>query len=287
VDSTFVQCPRTADPAEALPRSAAVPAPVITFLTDYGRDDDFVGICHGVIARVCPQARVIDLTHGIPPQDVLAGALALARALPYVPAGVHLAVVDPGVGGTRRGVAIRTGDGRHLVGPDNGLLWPAAQAAGGAAAVADLVDSPLALRPLSATFHGRDVFAPVAAGLAGGLHLERVGDPIDPAGLVVLEPPAAHREGDALVVVVLAVDHFGNVQLSAGLDELDMGPPALQALRVGDHVAQLGRTFADVPAGELLLYEDAQGRLALAVNGASAAALLGVGAGAKLRLCSR
>jgi S-adenosyl-L-methionine hydrolase (adenosine-forming) len=259
-------------------------APVITFLTDYGRDDDFVGICHGVIARICPRARVIDLTHGIPPQDVLAGALALARALPYVPAGVHLAVVDPGVGGPRRAVAIATGDGRRLVGPDNGLLWPAAQAAGGAVAAVDLESSPLALSPRSATFHGRDVFAPVAAALAGGLDLQRAGDPIDPAGLQTLQPPRARWVQGTLAAAVIAVDHFGNVQLGAAGDQL---AGAGAAVEVGGETARVGRTFADVAAGELLLYEDAQGALALAVNHGSAAARLGAAPGTELRLTRR
>jgi hypothetical protein len=261
-----------------------VSAPVITFLTDYGRDDEFVGICHGVIARRCPQARVIDLTHGIPPQDVLAGALALARSLPYVPAGVLLAVVDPGVGGARRAVALRAADGRLLVGPDNGLLWPAAQAAGGIAAAVDLAGSAYLLAPVSATFHGRDVFAPVAAALAGGMPLERVGAPLDVASLEELEIPAPGRDGDALLVTALAVDRFGNVALNAARDDL---PSAATAWRADEQPATLGRIFADVAAGDLLLYEDSSGTLALAVNRGSAAERLGVGQGATLRLVAR
>ena len=163
-------------------------SPVVTFLTDYGLSDPFVGVCHGVIAARCPQVRIIDLSHGVPPQDVRAGATALARALPFMPVGVMLAVVDPGVGGARRGVAIRAAAGHLLVGPDNGLLWPAALAAGGAEAAVDLAGSRFALDPVSATFHGRDVFAPVAAALAGGATIERAGSPIDPASLVALAP---------------------------------------------------------------------------------------------------
>jgi S-adenosylmethionine hydrolase len=261
-----------------------VSAPIITFLTDYGRDDEFVGICHGVIARRCPQARVLDLTHGIAPQDVRAGALALVRALPYVPAGVHLAVVDPGVGGARRGVAVSAADGQRFVGPDNGLLWPALQASGGVAAAVDLADSPYRLAPVSATFHGRDVFAPVAAALAGGAELRRVGEPLDPATLEVLHAPRPRREGDALVATVLALDHFGNVQLGATL--ADLGATVAE-VRAGDATARVGRTFTDVAAGELLAYEDAQGALALAVNRGSAAQRLGVAAGDELRLHPR
>jgi S-adenosylmethionine hydrolase len=259
-------------------------APVITFLTDYGRDDEFVGICHGVIARRCPQARILDLTHGIAPQDVRAGALALARALPYVPAGVHLAVVDPGVGGARRGVAAAAADGRRFVGPDNGLLWPALQASGGIAAAVDLARSPYRLQPVSATFHGRDVFAPVAAALAGGAELQRVGEPLDPATLEVLATPRPRREGDALVATVLALDHFGNVQLGATLADLG---GAVTVVQVGDATARVGRTFTDVAAGELVAFEDGQGALALAVNRGSAAQRLGIAAGDELRLHPR
>src|SRR3954470_17253660 len=138
----------------------------VTFLSDYGAGDEFAGVVEGVIARLAPDARLIHLGHGVPPQDVRTGARRLARALPYVPAGVHLAVVDPGVGGARRGLAIRAGD-RWLVGPDNGLLVPAAEALG-IEEVVDVGESEWRLQPVSATFHGRDVFAPVAAHLARG-----------------------------------------------------------------------------------------------------------------------
>lgn len=147
--------------------------PVITFLSDYGLLDEFVGICHAVIARRCPPARVIDLTHAIPRHDVRAGAVVLAAAVPFLPPGVHLAVVDPGVGAEgahgRRAVALRTADGdRLLVGPDNGLLMPAAARLAGVSEAVDIGASPERLEPVSRTFHGRDIFAPVAAALAGG-----------------------------------------------------------------------------------------------------------------------
>src|SRR5437660_9297243 len=148
-------------------RFVNVSDPVITFLSDYGLDDHFVGVCHGVIATICPQARVIDITHGIARHDVRAGALALRSALPYVPVGVHLAVVDPDVGAQRRAVALRVSDERLLVGPDNGLLWLAADQAGGVVEAVDIARSPFRLEPVSATFHGRDIFAPVAARLPG------------------------------------------------------------------------------------------------------------------------
>ncbi len=264
--------------------------PVVSFLTDYGLSDAFVGVCHGVIAQGCPGARIIDLTHGVAPHDVRAGALILTRALPYLPQGVHLAVVDPGVGGPRRAVALRARDGQHLVGPDNGLLHPAALACGGVAAAVDVARSPLARTPVSATFHGRDLFAPVAAGLACGLALERVGDPIDPASLVALDLPEPYRRDGELVAHVLGSDRFGNLELDAGVAHLAACGLAVGATVVlrggsgGDETARWGRTFGDVPAGELVLYEDPQRLLSVAVNRGSAAQRLGLGADDELRI---
>src|SRR5947209_6753044 len=164
-------------------------APVITFLSDYGLEDDFVGVCHAVIASLCPAARVIDLTHGVGRQDVRSGALILEQALPYLPIGVHLAVVDPDVGAERRAVALRSGDDRVLVGPDNGLLSLAAERAGGVIEAVDIAQSQFRLEPVSATFHGRDIFAPVAAAVARGVPLAEVGDACDPDRLVRLTLP--------------------------------------------------------------------------------------------------
>src|SRR5262245_57806542 len=167
-------------------------AGVITFLSDYGRDDDFVGVCHGVIARIAPESRVIDVTHGIDRHDVRSGALVLRRALPYFPPGVHLAVVDPEVGGERRAIAVRAAqDDRLLVGPDNGLLAPAIERFGGAVEAVDVARSPHRLEPTSATFHGRDLFAPVAAHLAAGAPLADAGQPIDPGRTTPLHLPPA------------------------------------------------------------------------------------------------
>ena len=274
-------------------------APVISFLSDYGLADGFVGVCHGVIARGCPEARVIDLSHGITSHDVRAGALVLARALPFLPLGVHLADVTDGsrvgrVGGPPRAVAIACRDGQRLVGPDNGLLWPAVRTAGGAMAVVDLAGSPLALTPVSATFPGRDLLAPVAAGLAAGLALERVGTCADASSLrtLSLPEPELDLDGGELVAHVLSVDRFGNL-------ELDATPAQLIALglRVGGEVAltvdgrraaparvRWGRTFADVCAGELVLFEDPQRQLALAVNRASAVVRLGLGTDDAVRI---
>ncbi|HET9124725.1 MAG TPA: SAM-dependent chlorinase/fluorinase [Solirubrobacteraceae bacterium] len=263
----------------------------ITFLSDYGLSDPFVGVCHGVIAQRCPQARVIDLSHGIPPQDIRTGATVLARSLPFLPAGVRLAVVDPGVGGARRGVAIQARAGQLFVGPDNGLLWPAVCAAGGAEAVVDLKGSPCALTPVSATFHGRDVFAPVAAALADGTPLEQIGTPVDPTSLVTLTPLRAQVEPEILRVSVVAVDRFGNLELGAVPADLAAaglaGSKELAVQTAGGCLrVRCGRTFSDVPRGELLLYGDSGGALSVAVSGGSAAGRLAVAAGDELRIAA-
>jgi S-adenosyl-L-methionine hydrolase (adenosine-forming) len=262
----------------------------ITFLSDYGLTDEFVGVVHGVIAGICPAARVIDLGHGVPRQDVRAGAALLARALPYVPAGVHLAIVDPEVGARRRAVALSTQEeDRLLVGPDNGLLLPAAERFGGVAEAVEISASPWRLQPVSATFHGRDLFAPVAARLACGEPLAEGGAPVEISELVAPERTRPRHEADALVAHVVATDSFGNAILDAGhADLLERG------MRLGDAIAAraggrrlrgvVARTFSDVGRGALLLYEDAGGALALAVNGGDAAALLGLQAGDEVRL---
>jgi S-adenosylmethionine hydrolase len=232
-----------------------------------------VGVCHAVIARIAPGARVIDLTHGIPSYDVRLGAITLQRTLPYAAPGVHLAVVDPEVGGQRRAIAIRVvEDDRILVGPDNGLLWLAAQRFGGIVQAADLTGSPYRLEPVSATFHGRDIFAPIAARLAAGLDVDDVGAPMDPDAVRPLAMPMAEVEGDELVAHVLAFDRFGNVMLDLEHEELTAGV----GLRIGEAVEINGlrgvyaTTFADVAPGTVLLYEDANRAMAVAVNRASA-----------------
>lgn len=258
--------------------------PVITFLTDYGLDDAFAGVCHGVIARVCPAARVIDLTHGVPRGDVRRGALILRGALPYLPVGVVLAVVDPGVGGDRRAVAVALADGRVMVGPDNGLL-SLCFAPGGVAEAVDIGRSPFALEPVSATFHGRDVFAPVAARLAGGASLDEAGEPCDPDGLVRLSLSRPRVDDGALVAHVVYLDRFGNVALDAEHDDVpDWRGRLVISVRGESWPALQARAFADVPAGELLVYEDSDRRLAVAVNQGSAVARLGVSVGDELRI---
>lgn len=252
----------------------------ITFLSDYGNEDEFAGVCRAVIAQIAPDAPLIDLGHGTERGGVRSGALALRRALPFSPPGVHLAVVDPGVGTARRPVAVTTVDeGRFLVGPDNGLLWPAIERFGGAARAIDLAASPFRLEPVSTTFHGRDLFAPVAAHLALGARLDEAGEKFDPAELTALELPSARVEPDRVVAHALVTDRFGNVTLDLTAGELDAGP-----LRRGEELqvrapdgrfeARWTRTFAEVPAGELILLEDSSGSMALAVNGGNAAGLL-------------
>lgn len=265
-------------------------APVITFLSDYGLHDDFVGVCHGVIARICPRARVIDITHGVERHDVRAGALILGGALPYLPSGVHLAVVDPDVGARRQAVALRLADERLLVGPDNGLLWLAAERGGGVVEAIDIAHSSFRLEPVSATFHGRDIFAPVAARLAEGVPVGEAGQPCDPDGLVRLELPRPRQEGDAVVVHAVYVDRFGNVQLDAEHDDLagsglKLGHRVEVAVGSGaSHGARYARTFADAEPGGMLVYEDSYRRLAVAVRHGDAAEILGVAVDDELRI---
>jgi len=264
--------------------------PVITLLTDYGVADEFVGVLHGVIARICPDAHVIDVGHGVPPQDITTGAAVLLHSLPYMPVGVHVAVIDPTVGSDRRAVALLLADGRVLVGPDNGLLWPAAVAGGGVERAVEISDSPWLLEPVSATFHGRDMFAPVAAHLAAGDALERGGDPIDPALLVQLETPRASAQAGVVLAPVVGIDGFGNVQLGAVHEDLEtiglgLGDQVELELESGEtHAGTYALTFSHVSDGELLLFEDSTLQLALAINRGRAADGLGVRAGDRLRI---
>jgi S-adenosyl-L-methionine hydrolase (adenosine-forming) len=252
----------------------------ISFTTDYGLDDGFVAACTGVIARITPAARVLHITHTIPPQDIRRAATILAQTAPYLPPAVHLAVVDPGVGTPRRPVAIATPNGL-LVGPDNGLLVPAAEALGGIDAAHQLTDPEYRLPAVSATFHGRDIFAPAAAHLAAGVHPEQLGPAVNPTTLVRLPDPHTVVSQGKLTTEVLTIDRFGNIQLAAR--ELGgLGP----ALRVGDQEAIVGHTFADAPDGGLVVYLDSAGYVAIAVNGGSAAAKLGVAAGDRVVLTS-
>jgi S-adenosylmethionine hydrolase len=265
---------------------------IVTLLTDYGRDDDFVGVCHGVIRRIHPGAEILDITHGIERHAVRQGALVLRNTLPYMPAGVHVAVVDPQVGTERRAIGLRTGDGRILVGPDNGLLSLAWERCEGVELAVDVTRSPHRLEPVSATFHGRDIFAPVAAHLAAGAELADAGDPLDPDTLARVELPQPREEDGAVVAHALVIDHFGNVGLNVDHQRL-----AGTGITLGGRVAveaggerydaTYAQTFADVSPGELLVYQDAYRTLALAINRGDAAGTLGLAVDAEVRLRPR
>jgi S-adenosyl-L-methionine hydrolase (adenosine-forming) len=261
----------------------------ITFLTDFGLQDDFVGTCHGVMKRIAPEAQIIDITHGIPPQGVLQGALTLANTLPFFPVGVHLAVVDPGVGGSRRALALRDNEGRIHVGPDNGLLIPAAERFGGIAEAHELANPQYALESVSRTFHGRDLFAPAAAHLALGVELSELGPPIAHDALARLDLPEPELGTARIRATVLAIDRFGNVQLNldrSHAEAVGMVPGTRVELQIGPerYYAVAARTFADARRGDLILYEDAYRNLSIAINGGNAAQMLGVAAGREVRI---
>jgi S-adenosylmethionine hydrolase len=260
----------------------------VTFLTDFGLQDDFVGTCHGVIKRIAPDVQVIDITHGIPPRAIVQGALVLANTVPYMPVGVHLAVVDPGVGGPRRALALRDAEGRAYVGPDNGLLLPAAER-GGIAEAHEIVNPEYALSPVSRTFHGRDIFSPAAAHIASGLALAELGPPIDPGALVRLELPQAEVRTNRIGASILYVDAFGNIQLNLTrehLDQADVQPGARLELELAGqrYYAIAARTFSDARTGDLILYEDSYGNVAVAMNRGNAAEMLSARAGQGLRI---
>jgi S-adenosylmethionine hydrolase len=262
----------------------------LSFLSDYGHGDEFVGVCHGVVQRIAPGAVVIDLTHDVPRHEVRLGALSLQNAIPYLPKGVHIAVVDPGVGSHRRPVALRASDGNLFVGPDNGLLWPAAETCGGVVQAIDIAESSHRLEPVSATFHGRDLFAPVAAHLALGAPFEDAGQALDPGTLERLELPPPELLSDGRIRTrVVAVDSFGNLQLNLRADDMhasgfELGDcvEVLSRRRTGEAV--YARTFADVGERQAVIIEDSSGRIAVAVNQGRAAGALGVGADAELLL---
>ncbi|MGZ6544544.1 MAG: SAM hydrolase/SAM-dependent halogenase family protein [Actinomycetota bacterium] len=251
----------------------------IVFLTDYGLADEFVGVCHGVMLTIAPDARIVDLTHAIARQDVMRGALTLGRATGYLPHdAVLVAVVDPGVGSDRRAIAVRSSSGALLVGPDNGLLSLAWEALGGAEAAVEITSERVTLQPVSRTFHGRDVFAPAAAHLAIDTPLDELGPTIDAAGLHVLELPGPMVAPGAIGARVTGIDGFGNVQLNVVTEDLiaaDLGP----TLTVRGREAPRVGIFGDVTPGTLAAIVDSQGQLALVVNHGSAADLLGLAVG--------
>ena len=261
---------------------------VITFLSDFGLEDDFVGTCHGVIKRIAPATDVIDITHGIEPQSILQGALVLANTVPYMPEGVHLAVVDPDVGTPRRALAIRA-DGRLLVGPDNGLLVPAVERLGGAEAAFEITNRRYALERVSPTFHGRDVFSPAAAHLSLGLDPAELGAAVDPGALVRPELPQPEIGERRVRATCVYIDRFGNIQLnvqSRELEPLGIVPGRQVEVEVAMErfYALAARTFADARAGDIILYEDAYENIALAISRGNAAETFGIRAGMEVRL---
>jgi hypothetical protein len=260
----------------------------VTFLTDFGLADDFVGTCHGVIKRIAPEVEIIDITHGIKPQAVLQGALVLRNTIPYMPVGVHLAVVDPGVGSARRPVVLEDGEGRMYVGPDNGLLVPAAERAGIAAAH-ELANPQYALESVSRTFHGRDLFAPAAAHLALGVSLQELGPPLGTDALVRLDLPEPELGSHAIAATVLYVDRFGNMQLNLTREHLDrvgIVPGTRLELELSGerYYATAARTFGDARPGEIVLYEDSYRNVAIAINRGSAAEMFAAQPGQPLTL---
>jgi S-adenosylmethionine hydrolase len=261
---------------------------MITFLTDFGLEDDFVGTCHGVMARIAPDVRVIDVTHGIAPQAVLTGALVLQNTTQYMPIGVHLAVVDPDVGGNRRAVAVQTNDGRIFVGPDNGLLMLAADELG-IAAVHELTDERYRLPEMSHTFHARDLFAPAAAHLAAGTAVGELGPALDPDSLVRIEVPEPQVGRTQISATVLVIDRFGNIATNARRAHVDTlgvqdGDRVEIRLTLDRYYAVVAQTFADAPPGELILYEDSYGFATLAISRGDAARLTGVSTGDEIRI---
>ncbi len=258
----------------------------VSLLTDYGLIDEFAGVVKAVIRDIAPHAQTIDLTHQIPPFDVRAGSLALARCISYVPSGVILAVVDPGVGGSRKSIAIEVADGEAvMVGPDNGLLAPAVAMAGGAGRAVVLTNAEYHLPSHGATFAGRDIFAPVTGHLCNGVDLAEFGELIDADELLPGMVPLPRDEPEGLVGEVLWVDHFGNCQLNVGPDEIaDWGTQIQVSFGETQRVATRQHTFADVGTGAVGLVVDSCGMLALVLDQRSAATDLGIGPGDQITL---
>lgn len=258
----------------------------ISFLSDYGTDDEFVGVVHSVIRAIAPHVSVLDITHGIPPHDIRSGSLTLARSVQYLNPGVVLAVVDPGVGTERRAVAVEVGGGQSvLVGPDNGLLASAVSLCEGATRVVELENGDYQLPAPGFTFDGRDVFAPAAAHLCNGVDLAELGPLVDPMGLRPGLLPITRSEDGVLVAEVLWVDRFGNVQLNVDPDEVESFGPSVR-LRAGNELRTAARvhTYAAIGSGQVGLVVDSYGLLSIAVDSMSAAELLGLAPGDSVKL---
>lgn len=263
--------------------------PFVSFLSDYGRVDEFVGVCHGVMLDVAPDLRIVDITHDIAPFDVRAGALALVRAVQYLPDGVVLAVVDPGVGTDRRCIAVEVEDG-FLVGPDNGLLAPAVAMLGGPARIVSLDNPEYQLPAPGPTFAGRDIMAPAAAYLAAGVSIDRLGSPVDASGLAPGLVPLPQEDADGTIQgEVLWVDRYGNCQLNVAPEQLALrggAPGGFVGVTIGtdERRAHWVSAFADAKPSELALVVDSYGMCSLAFDQRSAAAELKLRAGKTLTL---
>lgn len=263
----------------------------LSFLTDYGLADAFVAVCHEVALQIAPDIRITDITHVIPPGDIRRGAVVLAQAVPYFPPAVHVAVVDPGVGTARRAVAVEAGDA-IFVGPDNGLLSVAVAGAGGATRAVSLTNRALWRDTTAATFHGRDIFMPVAARLAAGMPLAEAGEPAEVTSLTALPRPEYQVTGGGARAEVVTVDGFGNVQLSlpgteAPLAGLVPGATVTLAWDGEEVTVPFVTTFGEVAPGEPLCYRDSGDWVAIAVAGGDAARRFGLRPGTRMRLTAR
>jgi hypothetical protein len=259
----------------------------ISFLSDYGLVDEFVGVCHGVMLRIAPEVTVIDVCHAIRPQNIAEGANVLAQAVPYLPTGVHLAIVDPGVGSGRLPIAVQAADGSWLVGPDNGLLVPAAARLGGATSARKLENPELRAPHPSRTFHGRDIFAPAAAHLARGVPPEELGRELAVDRLVSLRVALPRLHDRHFHAAVTKVDRFGNLSINvdaAAAAEAGIVVGAQLDVGVEGHrlVVPFGETFGSVPPAEPVVTEDSHGQLAVCVNLGSAADRFGASLGSKV-----
>ena len=248
----------------------------LSFLSDFGNDDEFVGVVHGVVARIAPDVRILDITHGIGRGDVHGGALALTRAVQFMPDGVFLAVVDPGVGTERTPIAARTPVG-YFVSPDNGLLAPAVAMVGGADLIVAIEDPRFRLPSPGATFQARDVFGPAAAVLASDqATIEDLGPTLAPGSITPLMIPLAEPAGNGAVkAAVLWIDRFGNMQLNVGPEDLallDLGPgdDVVVSFELMQHRIVWAETYGSVDVGEAVLHVDSHGQMALAVHGGRA-----------------
>ena len=259
----------------------------ISFLSDFGHADEFVGVVHSVIRSIAPDVVVVDITHGIERHNTRAGGLALARAANYLNPGVVVAVVDPGVGSARRSVAVEVGDAMSvLIGPDNGLLAPAVGLVGGATRAVELTSSKHRLSSMGgATFDGRDVFAPAAAHLCNGVSLTDLGPEIDPVTLMPGVLPISRFEGDEMIGEVLWVDHFGNCQLNVDPSEIEsLGRDVVVRIRGEDRVTVRADSYEEIPAGRVGLVVDSNGLLSIAMPRGSAATELELGEGIEVRM---